>query len=109
MTPRLTPGGEDADPVNPLFLGTFPDTEQDSAGVRFGVPQLRGIWDRAPLFYHDGRAPGLRAALASPGHPALGPGEIGHNETFGMPDTHGATSHLSPAELNDLIAFLLTL
>jgi YVTN family beta-propeller protein len=110
VTPRLDPiSGEDADIVNPLFLGTFPDTLQDAAGLHIGVPQLRGIWDRADRFYHDGRARSLREALATPGHPALGPNERGFNETFGMPDTHGATSQLSARELDDLIAFLLTL
>ncbi len=106
----MIPGtGENADLVNPLFLGSFPDSVQDQAGVYFGVTQLRGIWDRASRFYHDGRAHSLREALATPNHPALLPGEIGYNETYGMPDTHGATSHLSPDELEDLIAFLLTL
>lgn len=109
ITPRKNPNGENVDTVTPGFLQTFPDAEQDEAGVRFGVPQLRGIWDRADRFYHDGRAPSLREALATPGHPALGPGEKGFNETNGMPDTHGATSHLSSEDLDDLIAFLLTL
>ncbi|RMH38613.1 MAG: hypothetical protein D6689_19075 [Deltaproteobacteria bacterium] len=110
VTPRQNPvTGANADLVNPLFIGTFPDTQQDAAGVYFGVPQLRGIWDRASRFLHDGRARSLREALATPGHPALAPGEIGYNETYGMPDTHGATSHLSADDLEDLIAFLLTL
>jgi YVTN family beta-propeller protein len=110
LSPRRDPGsGARADDVTPGFIGTFPMTEQDAQGIRFGVPQLRGIWDRAEAFYHDGRAASLREALASPGHPALRPGETGHNHTDGMPDTHGATSHLSTADLDDLIAFLLTL
>lgn len=110
ITPRLVPEtGENADLVNPLFMGAFPLTVQDEAGVYFGVPQLRGIWDRADRFYHDGRARNLREALATPDHPALHAGETGYNETYGMPDTHGATSHLSPQDLEDLISFLLTL
>lgn len=109
ITPRKNDAGENADNVIPGFLQTFPDAEQDAGGVRFGVPQLRGIWDRAQRFYHDGRANNLREALATPGHPALLPGETGYNETFGMPDTHGTTSQLTPDELEDLIAFLLTL
>ncbi len=110
ITPRRNPlTGANADGVNPLFVGAFPDTEQDALGVYFGVPQLRGIWDRAPRFLHDGRAHSLREALATPGHPALLSGERGFNETDGMADTHGGTSHLSPRDLSDLIAFLLTL
>ncbi len=95
--------------MTPGFLQTFPEAQQDQGGVRFGVPQLRGIWDRAQGFFHDGRAPSLREALATPGHPGLRPGERGFNETDGMPDTHGATSTLSAEELDDLVAFLLTL
>ncbi len=109
ISPRRDPAGTDADRVTAGFLQTFTDAEQDESGVRFGSPQLRGIWDRASRFFHDGRAPSLREALATPGHPALAPGEVGFNETDGMPNTHGATSHLTPGELEDLIAFLLTL
>ena len=109
ITPRETPAGDNADGVNPLFLGTFPDTEMGAEGIRFGVPQLRGIWDRSERLFHDGRAHGLREALASPGHPALLDDEVGFNHTFGMPDTHGATSHLSPEELADLVFFIRTL
>ncbi len=109
ITPRQNDTGENVDIVTAGFLQTFPDAEQDAGGVRFGVPQLRGVWDRASRFYHDGRATSLREALATPGHPALLPGETGFNETNGMLDTHGATSHLSAAQLEDLIAFLLML
>lgn len=109
VTPRRAASGAEADSVSAGFLQTFPDAEQDPGGVRFGVPQLRGIWDRAGAFFHDGRAPTLREALATPGHPALHAGERGFNETFGMPNTHGATSTLTAAELDDLVAFLLTL
>lgn len=109
ITPRQNPSGDNVDRVTPGFVGAFPQTVQDDTGVRFGVPQLRGIWDRAGRFYHDGRAHSLREALCTPGHPALRPGEQGFNETFGMPDTHGATSTLSPEQIDDLVAFLLTL
>lgn len=109
ITPRRDPKGKDVDRITAGFLQTFPDAEQDEAGVRFGVPQLRGLWDRASRLYHDGRAPNLRQALATPGHPALLPGEVGFNENNGMPNTHGATSHLSKEELSDLMAFILSL
>jgi len=110
VSPRLNQDtGENADRVNPLFLGTFPETKQDASGLHLGSPQLRGIWDRASRFLHDGRARSLREVLATPGHAALEPGETGFNETLGMPDTHGGTSQLNPAQIEDLIAFLLSL
>lgn len=109
ISPLREPSGADADRVTPGFLQTFPLAEQDAAGVRFGVPQLRGIWDRARRFFHDGRARSLREALATPGHPALLPGETGFNETNGVFDTHGATSTLTATQLEELIAFLETL
>lgn len=33
---------------------------------------LRGIWDRPPVFLHNGMARTLREVLSTPGHPALG-------------------------------------
>jgi len=109
ISPERTPDGADASRVTAGFLQTFPTAEQDAVSMRFGVPQLRGIWDRARRFFHDGRARSLREALATPGHPALRPGETGFNETNGVFDTHGATSTLSAEQLEDLIAFLETL
>ena len=72
-------------------------------------PTLRGVWDRAPSFLHDGRARTLREALLPPNHPALQNGEHGFNERDGFPNTHGSTSQLTEAEVADLIAFLLSL
>jgi hypothetical protein len=109
VTPRRSPAGADVDRVTPGFLQTFNTAQQDDGGIRFGVPQLRGIWDRAPRFLHDGRARSLREALATPGHPALLPGETGYDETDGVLDTHGATSALDARELESLISFLETL
>lgn len=110
VTPRRHPDTlEEVDGVNPLFLETFPDTVQDDGRLHIGVPQLRGIWDRATRFLHDGRAPSLLEAIAPPGHPALADGQVGFNESYGMPDTHGATSHLSPDQLEDLVAFMRSL
>ena len=92
------------------FLGTFPLTVQGPAGVHFGSTPLRGLWDRPETrLYHDGRARSLREALATPGHPALGPGERGHNERDGVLDTHGGTSQLSRWQLEDLLSFLRSL
>ena len=61
-------------------------------GPAFDTPSLRGVWHTAP-YLHDGRAPTLREVL------------ITHNPT----DQHGHTTHLSEAELHDLVAFLLSL
>lgn len=34
--------------------------------------QLRGLWDRPPVFLHNGLARTLREVVAAPGHPCLG-------------------------------------
>ena len=61
-------------------------------GPGFDTPSLRGVWHTAP-YLHDGRAPTLREVMGT------------HNPT----DRHGHTSHLSEAEVQDLVAFLLSL
>ena len=61
-------------------------------GPAFDTPSLRGIWHTAP-YLHDGRASTLREVLVT------------HNPT----DQHGQTAHLSERELQDLVAFLLSL
>ncbi len=81
----------------------------DLMEVDFGVPSLRGLWDRADSMLHHGLAKGLREVLCTPGHPALGPGEVGRNERDGIPDTHGGTSHLSKQEIQDLMDYIQTL
>jgi hypothetical protein len=62
-------------------------------GDRFKVPSLVGIGDRAP-FMHDGCAATLADRFGA---------------TCGGGDTHGQTSHLSPGELADLVAYLESL
>ncbi len=69
------------------------------SGSRLGMPlsgldtpTLIGLWGSAP-YLHDGSAPTLVDVLT-----ARNPG-----------DTHGSTSQLSPAELDDLAAYLLSL
>jgi hypothetical protein len=133
MGPVVTPvrgeGGVNLDLLSSGFLATFPISEQDSCeavcggdacaadaqvcdanlNVRLGVPSLRGIWDRADGKLHDGRARSLREVICTPGHPALAPGEQGYNERDGAVDTHGGTSHLSPRDVEALIAYLNTL
>ncbi len=129
VTPFVAEDGTNLDLYSQGFIDTFPLSDQDSCEaicgeeacaedptvcddlrqVYLGVPSLRGIWDRAPSMLHHGRAQGLREVLATPGHPGLRPGETGFNERHGVPDTHGATSHLTADELDDLVAFLETL
>ncbi|MFW5875286.1 MAG: hypothetical protein ACOCXM_00985 [Myxococcota bacterium] len=100
--------GADVDRTSPAFLGTFPRARQTEGGLRSGVTQLRGAWNRT-RFLHHGRAGSLREVLAPPGHPALRPGERGLNERDGQPNTHGSTSHLTADELEALVAFVETL
>ncbi|MCC6995551.1 MAG: hypothetical protein IT370_13155 [Deltaproteobacteria bacterium] len=112
ISPTRAPGGAVADTVTEGFRATFsvegvPPVEQGPEGLHVGVPQLRGLWDRAPRFYHDGRARSLRQALLPPGHHALD-GAPGFNERDGVPDSHGGTSQLDDTEVADLIEFLLT-
>lgn len=114
ITPTLDPEGHPADLVTQGFRNTFTvaglgGTEQGPEGIHIGVPQLRGIWDRADRFYHDGRARSLREALVPPGHEALLPGEHGFNERYGVIDVHGGTSQLTPDKVDDLIQYLRTL
>lgn len=84
--------------VLPLFtdlrvhdIGTG-DGPGELLGPGFDTPSLRGVWHTAP-YLHDGRAPTLREVMGT------------HNPT----DRHGHTSHLSEAEVQDLVAFLLSL
>lgn len=69
------------------------------SGARLGeplpgldTPTLHGLWQSAP-YLHDGSAPTLRDVLT----------------TRNPADRHGTTSGLDPAQLDDLIAFLLCL
>ena len=74
-------------------------TLRPSSGARLGealtgldTPSLLGVWQSAP-YLHDGRAATLRAVLTD------------HNPD----DAHGRTSHLDPASIDALVAFLETL
>ncbi len=110
-----------------------PGRTEDVEGS-FTTMQLRGVFDRPPVFLHHGRARSLREVLCTPDHPALGTfrfpvyqgpeevrpdrREIGLNETTRrtaagpldpadvVPDTHGGTSHLTPRQIDDLVAFM---
>jgi hypothetical protein len=59
----------------------------------FQVPSLMGLAGRAP-YMHDGCATSLRVRFT--------------NATCGGGDRHGRTSHLSAAQLDDLVAWLET-
>ena len=84
--------------IPPLFtdllghdIGTG-DGPGELLGPAFDTPSLRGIWHTAP-YLHDGRAPTLREVVVT------------HNPAA----RHGQTAHLSEAEVQDLVAFLLSL
>jgi DNA-binding beta-propeller fold protein YncE len=85
----------------------------------FTTPSLRGIWAVPEVFLHHGQARSLREVVCPPGHPALRrfrypplsvthprKWEKGLNEIYGLPDTHGQTSHLSYHQVNALVKFL---
>ena len=97
------------DPAHPLLhdVGTFNpgtltqdeiDKTRDQDGIAAGTVRpaghfestfLTGVWGTAP-FLHDGRSGTLRDVLTTDN-----PG-----------DRHGVTSHLTPAQIDDLIAYL---
>jgi hypothetical protein len=100
----------------------------------FTTMQLRGIFDRPPVFLHHGQAKSLREVICTPQHKALRTftypiiqgmeeirpqrKEIGFNEVrertkLGnldsanqIVDSHGGTSQLSPRQVEDLIHFM---
>jgi cytochrome c peroxidase len=64
----------------------------DQGVEQFDTPSLVEVWRTAP-YLHDGSAATIRDVLT-----ARNPN-----------DEHGKTSHLTPAELDDLIAYVLSL
>lgn len=106
ISPFRAADGRNLDLVNEGFRRAFPQTSQDARAVEFGATSLRNIWSRGRSFLHDGRARSLREVTLTPGHPGLRRGERGFNETDGAPDTHGATSQLTPSQIDDLVAFM---
>jgi len=73
-------------------VGTGDPTEEKNShgrGTNFDTPTLRGVWFTAPYF-HDGSATTLRQVLRT-----------------GV--THNVLNKIDGSELNDLIAFVLTL
>ncbi len=103
----------------------------------FTTMQLRGIFDRPPVFLHHARARSLREVIATPRHASLrrfrlpvlmgleevrvDRWEVGFNETTArnadgtlrlrdqILDTHGGTTHLSARQLDDLVNFMLAI
>jgi len=59
---------------------------------RFDTPSLIEIWRTGP-YLHDGRAATLRDVVT----------------TFNPDDLHGATTHLTPEQVDDLVEFVLSL
>ncbi|MFO0556408.1 MAG: beta-propeller fold lactonase family protein [Polyangiales bacterium] len=106
VSPLRSADGRNLDTISDGFIRTFPETVQQDLSPQFGAPTLRGIWAHSSRFLHDGRARSLREVVLTPGHAALRAGERGFNETEGVPNTHGATSHLSANQIDDLVAFM---
>lgn len=76
--------------AGPLFSNNT--TVDVGTGEPFQVPRLLGIALRAP-YLHTGCAPTLRDRFG----------------TCGGGDDHGVTSHLTPTQIDDLVAYLETL
>jgi YVTN family beta-propeller protein len=78
-------------PFNVHDVGTGGDPVE-KMGPKFDTPTLLGIYRSGP-YLHDGRAKTLRDVLT----------------TCNSGDKHGKTSHLKPAEVDDLVAFMKAL
>jgi len=73
------------------------------------TPSLRGVWWQANLLRH-GHASTLAEAILGPGHSALGAGEKGYAiDALGNFDVHGRTSDLTPAQVEALILYVLSI
>lgn len=73
-------------------VGTGGDDNTEKMGTAFDTPTLVGIYRTAPYLHH-GKAATLREVLVE----------------FNRSDKHGRTSHLKPAEIDDLVEFLKSL
>jgi cytochrome c peroxidase len=73
-------------------VGTGNDDPTEKIGPKFDTPTLIGIYRTAPYLHH-GKAATLREVL------------VEQNRD----DKHGRTSHLKPADLDDLVEFLKSL
>jgi YVTN family beta-propeller protein len=79
-------------PYNLHDVGTSVDNPAEKMGPLYDTPTLLGIY-RQPLYLHHGKAKSLHEVLTKYNHQ----------------DRHGKTSHLTPAQLDDLVAFLRSL
>lgn len=85
----------DSAPVKPFKLhdvGTGSDDTSEKMGPKYDTPTLLGIYRTAPYLHH-GKATTLRDVLT----------------TNNQGDKHGKTSHLSAANIDDLVEFLKSL
>jgi YVTN family beta-propeller protein len=73
-------------------VGTGGDDPTEKIGPKYDTPTLLGVYRTAPYLHH-GKARTLRDVLT----------------TCNKEDKHGKTSHLKPAEIDDLVAFLKAL
>jgi YVTN family beta-propeller protein len=79
-------------PFNLHDVGTGNDDPTEKMGPKYDTPTLLGVYRTAPYLHH-GRAKTLLEVLT----------------VCNKEDKHGKTSHLKPAELDDLVAFLKSL
>jgi cytochrome c peroxidase len=73
-------------------VGTGRGDKSEKMGHKYDTPTLLGVYRSAP-YLHDGAAATLNDVLT----------------TANREDRHGKTSHLKPAEIDDLVAFLKSL
>jgi YVTN family beta-propeller protein len=79
-------------PFNLHDVGTGTDDPSEKMGPKYDTPTLLGVYRTAPYLHH-GKAKTLLDVLT----------------TCNKDDRHGKTSHLKAAELDDLVAFLISL
>jgi YVTN family beta-propeller protein len=80
------------EPYNLHDVGTGDEDKSEKMGPRYDTPSLLGIY-RTPPYLHHGKAKTLHEVLT----------------TQNKNDKHGKTSHLKPAEIDDLVEFLRSL
>jgi YVTN family beta-propeller protein len=85
----------DSTPQSPFKLhdvGTGADDPSEKMGPKYDTPTLLGVY-RTPPYLHHGKALTLEEVLTS----------------CNRADRHGKTSHLTPAQISDLVEFLKAL